>query len=165
MAAIGLLDEVGVADAGAGLPATRPTLGAAEPLTGELVVNFTWGTVTWVERTEVVDELGMGEPDELPVEYVQGTVTVVWREIVVTGAAGAAGAAGAVIGELEDAMTGALEPAEDTAEEPVEETAEEPAEDTAEVAGVVTAGAVAAGVGTSVMVVGTLVMIPGFFST
>jgi len=32
------------------------------------VVNLTWGTVTWVESTEVVDELGMGEPEELPVE-------------------------------------------------------------------------------------------------
>jgi len=164
------LDEVGVADAGAGLPAARPTLGAAEPLTGELVVNLTWGTVTWVERTEVVDELGMREPDELPVEYVQGTVIVVWREMVVTGAAGAAGA---VTGELEDATTGALETAEDTAEvagaldaaDTTEDTTEDTAEDTAEVAGVVTAGAVAAGVGTSVMVVGTLVMIPGFFST
>jgi len=62
------LEEVGVAAAGAGLPAARPTLGAAEPLTGELVVNLTWGTVTWVESTEVVDELGMGEPEELPVE-------------------------------------------------------------------------------------------------
>ena len=69
VATIGLLDEVGVAAAGAGLPAARPTLGAAEPLTGELlVVNTTWGTVTCVERTEVVDELGMAEPEELPVE-------------------------------------------------------------------------------------------------
>ena len=139
MAAIGLL-EVGVAATGAGLPAARPTLGAAEPLAGELVVNLTWGTVTWVERTEVVDELGMGEPEELPVEYVQGTVTVVWMEIVVTGAAGAAGAAGAVVGELEDAATGAVVGAED-------------------------AGVVAIGVGIKVTVVGTLVMIPGFWST
>lgn len=113
----------------------------------------------------MVDELGMGEPEELPVEYVQGTVTVVWREIVVTGAAGAAGAVvgeledattgalageledpttGALIGELEDATTGALVGAEEMAEE---------------------AGVVAAGVGTSVMVVGTLVMIPGFWFT
>ena len=131
---------MGVAATGAGLPAARPTLGAAEPLTGELVVNLTWGTVTWVERTEVVDELGMGDPEELPVEYVQGTVTVVWREIVVTGAAGAAGA---VIGELEDAAIGAVVGAETAEDE----------------------GAVANGVGIKVMVVGTLVMIPGFFST
>ena len=67
-AAIGLLEEVGVAAAGAGLPAARPMLGAAEPLIGEFVVNLTCGTVTWVESTEVVDELGMGEPDEIPVE-------------------------------------------------------------------------------------------------
>ena len=130
-----------MAATGAGLPAARPTLGAAEPLTGELVVNLTWGTVTWVERTEVVDELGMGDPEELPVEYVQGTVTVVWREIVVTGAAGAAGA---VVGELEDAAIGAVVGAEETAEDE---------------------GAVANGVGTKVMVVGTLVIIPGFLST
>ena len=130
-----------MAATGAGLPAARPTLGAAEPLTGELVVNLTWGTVTWVERTEVVDELGMGDPEELPVEYVQGTVTVVWREIVVTGAAGAAGA---VVGELEDAAIGAVVGAEETAEDE---------------------GAVANGVGIKVMVVGTLVMIPGFLST
>ena len=100
--------------------------------------------MTWVERTEVVDELGMGEPDELPVEYVQGTVTVVWSRIVVTGAAGAAGAAVAVVGELEDATTGAVVGAEETAEDE---------------------GAVAIGVGIKVMVVGTLVMIPGFLST
>lgn len=84
---------------------------------------------------------------------MQGTVTVVWREIVVTGAAGAAGAVvgeledattGALAGELEEVMTGALIGAEETAEE---------------------AGVVAAGVGMSVMVVGTLVMIPGFWFT
>ena len=94
-----------------------------------------------MERTEVVDELGMAEPDELPVEYVQGTVTVVWMEMVVTGAAGAGAA---VTGELEDVGTaGALEG-------PVEP-------DEGEV--------IAAGVGTRVMVEGTLVTIPGFWLT
>ena len=58
--------------------------------------------------------------------------------MTVTGAAGNAGAgAVAVMGELEDTTTGALGPLE--------------------------AGIVAAGVGTSVTVVGTWVMIPGFW--
>jgi hypothetical protein len=96
---------------------------------------------------------------------VQGTVTVVWREIVVTGAAGAAGA---VVGELEDATTGALAgELEDATTGALAGELEEVttgaligAEETAEEAGVV-----AAGVGMSVMVVGTLVMIPGFWFT
>ena len=98
----------------------------------------------------------MAEPEELPVEYVRGTVTVVSREIVVTGAAGAAGAvageledattgtAGAVRGELEDATTSALVRAETTGED---------------------TGVVAAGVGTRVIVLGTLVIMPGFWFT
>ena len=69
VAATGLLDEVGVAAAGAGIPAARPTLGAADPLIGELlVVNCTCGTVTCVETTDVVDELGIVAPTELPAE-------------------------------------------------------------------------------------------------
>lgn len=44
----GELAPVGTAGAGAGVPAMRPTL------PGCAVVNATWGTVTWVLRTDVV---------------------------------------------------------------------------------------------------------------
>lgn len=58
---------VGVAGAGAGLPAARPTLGTPDaPAMGLWVVNRTWGTVTWVEKTEVVKEVEMVWPAEGP---------------------------------------------------------------------------------------------------
>lgn len=41
------------------------------------VVNATWGTVTAVERIDVVLDAGMVAPMEGPVLYVQGTVRVV----------------------------------------------------------------------------------------
>ena len=40
------------------------------------MVKATWGTVTWVERMEVVEEDGMGWPLDAPVVYVSGIVTV-----------------------------------------------------------------------------------------
>ena len=61
----------GATTAGAGVPAAKPTLGAsvvAPGAAGEAVVNATCGTVTCVLRTEVVDDEGMGEPAEGPVE-------------------------------------------------------------------------------------------------
>ena len=77
---------MGDAATGSWLPAARPTLGALEAPTGELpVVNCTWGTVTAVLITEVVDEEGIGDPDETPVEYVAGMTTVVEIEMVVSG--------------------------------------------------------------------------------
>ena len=54
--------------------ATRAADAVVAPAT---VVNWTWGTVTTVERTEVVDEPEMTLPDEMPVDSVQGTVKVV----------------------------------------------------------------------------------------
>jgi hypothetical protein len=41
-----------------------------------VVCSATWGTVTMVETTTVVEEPGMTEPEETPVVSVQGTVTV-----------------------------------------------------------------------------------------
>ena len=41
--------------------------------------------MTWVLRTEVVEDDGIGEPAEGPVAYVTGMVTVLEMLIVVTG--------------------------------------------------------------------------------
>lgn len=68
------------------LPAARPTSGALEAPTGEFpVVNWTCGTVTAVLIIEVVDEDGIGDPDDGPVEYVTGTTVAVEIEITVSG--------------------------------------------------------------------------------
>ena len=78
---------VGDITTGAGLPGTSPTLGALVAPTGELPVEkYACGTVTAVLSTEVVDEDGIGWPDEAPVEYVICTVTVFEIEMVVAGA-------------------------------------------------------------------------------
>jgi hypothetical protein len=66
------------------VPGMRATVGVAVPL-AEAVEKTTWGTVTAVEMTVVVEEDGMTEPLREPVLSVQGTVTVVWRVMVVTG--------------------------------------------------------------------------------
>ena len=49
------------------------------------VVKTTLGTVTAVDRTDVVDDDGMTDPDEIPVDSVQGTTMVVKISTVVTG--------------------------------------------------------------------------------
>jgi hypothetical protein len=78
---------VGTAGAGAGLPAARTMRGdPVAPWLGDWVVNWTCGTVTSVERTETVDDEGIGWPAEIPAEKVQGTVTVLTMAMVVTGA-------------------------------------------------------------------------------
>lgn len=60
---------VGTAGAGAGLPAASTTLGdSVAPPVGFWVVNCTWGTVTSVERSEMVDDDGIGWPAETPAE-------------------------------------------------------------------------------------------------
>jgi hypothetical protein len=51
----------------------------------ETVVNWTCGTVTAVERIVVVEEPGMTDPEEMPVDSVHGTVRVVTIWTVVTG--------------------------------------------------------------------------------
>lgn len=61
---------------------TRAAAAVVAPAT---VVNCTWGTVMAVERTEVVEEPGMTLPDEIPVDSVHGTVSVVRIWTVVTG--------------------------------------------------------------------------------
>jgi hypothetical protein len=54
-----------------------------------MVLNTTWGTVTAVESTVVLDEDEMTAPDEMPVVSVQGTTMVVRICTVVTGTDGA----------------------------------------------------------------------------
>lgn len=50
-----------MADTGAGLPATRTMLGdPVAPLAGFWVAKLTCGTVTSVERSEIVDDAGIG---------------------------------------------------------------------------------------------------------
>lgn len=52
---------VRVADTGAGLPAARITLGdPVAPPADSWVANLTCGTVTLVERSESVDDAGIG---------------------------------------------------------------------------------------------------------
>ena len=59
--ALGPATPVGIAWTGAGLPAARFTSGApVAPASTVCVVNWTWGTVTFVERVEVVKEDGTG---------------------------------------------------------------------------------------------------------
>jgi hypothetical protein len=62
----------------------RATVGVAVP-EADAVEKTTWGTVTAVEMTVVVEDDGMTEPLREPVLWVQGTVMVVWRVMVVTG--------------------------------------------------------------------------------
>lgn len=77
---------VGFAGTEAGAPATRPTSGLpVTPGGRESVVNFTWGTVTTVEMTDVIKEEGIAWPTEGPTVNDMGIVTVVTSEIVVTG--------------------------------------------------------------------------------
>lgn len=89
---------MGMAGAGAGLPAARTMLGdPVAPSAGFSVANLTCGTVTLVERSDVMDDAGIGWPAEIPAEKVQGTVTVWTMEITVTaGGVGGEGLLGAV---------------------------------------------------------------------
>jgi hypothetical protein len=64
------------------VPATKAAEAALTPVT---VVKMTWGTVTAVDRTVVVDDDGITNPDEIPVDSVQGPTTVVQIWTVVTG--------------------------------------------------------------------------------
>jgi hypothetical protein len=66
------------------VPGMRATVGEAVPL-AEAVEKTTWGTVTAVEITVVVEEDGMADPMREPVLSVQGTTRVVERVMVVTG--------------------------------------------------------------------------------
>jgi hypothetical protein len=66
------------------VPGMRATVGEAVPL-AEAVEKTTWGTVTAVEITVVVEEDGMVDPMREPVLSVQGTTRVVERVMVVTG--------------------------------------------------------------------------------
>ena len=77
---------VGYAGTEAGTPPTRPTSGLPVTPGGRVsVVNFTWGTVTLVEMTDVVKEEGIAWPTEGPVVNDMGIVTVLTSEMVVTG--------------------------------------------------------------------------------
>lgn len=68
---------MGMADTGAGLPAARIMLGdPVAPSADFWVANLTCGTMTLVERSETVDDAGIGWPAEIPEEKVHGTVTV-----------------------------------------------------------------------------------------
>jgi hypothetical protein len=64
------------------VPTTRAALAVVEP---SIVVKTTCGTVKAVLRTDVVELLGMTEPERLPVDSVQGTTMVVRIWTVVTG--------------------------------------------------------------------------------
>lgn len=77
---------VGFAETEAGTPPTSPTSGLPVTPGGRVsVVNFTWGTVTSVEITDVVKEEGIAWPTEGPVVKDMGIVTVLTSEMVVTG--------------------------------------------------------------------------------
>jgi hypothetical protein len=65
-----------------GVPWTKLTALVATPV---MVSNTTCGTVTAVLMTTTVDEPGMVTPAEGPSVSTQGTVTVVWSWMVVTG--------------------------------------------------------------------------------
>jgi hypothetical protein len=73
-----------VETAGAWVPVTRTAAAVVAP-EATAVVNATWGTVTAVEMTTVLDEDGMMEPERDPVVSVHGTTVVVKMEMVVTG--------------------------------------------------------------------------------
>lgn len=155
---------VAAAWAGAGVPATRPTLAEAP------VLKATCGKVTCVWSSwVVVQPEGMPEvwtwtwPSEiwLAVATGQGTVTVVEMEMVVGGSWGAGTgvpAAGAGAAVVTAAAGGAAAAAGDVG-------AGEPAGAGALASGGGGAGACAAGVGTRVMVVGTAVMMAGLAGT
>lgn len=86
VAKVDRLTVVGYAEAEAGTPATRPTSGLPVTPGGRVsVVNFTWGTVTSVDMTDVVKEEGIAWPTEGPVVNDMGIVTVLTSEMVVTG--------------------------------------------------------------------------------
>jgi len=73
-----LLAPAGVA-AGA-VPTTRAGAGvvaAAPEAVAAGVEKATWGTVITVERTEEVEDDGMTTPELTPVDWVQGTTSVV----------------------------------------------------------------------------------------
>ena len=123
---------VGFAETEAGAPPTSPTSGLPVTPGGRAsVVNFTWGTMTSVEMTDVVKEEGIAWPAEGPVVNDMGIATVLTSEMVVTG--------------IETSTGGVMLPA--LASKLAEETG----------LGVV--------LGPRVMVLGTLVIIPGLAFT
>lgn len=108
------LDGVVLATTAAGVPITKT--GAAGdavapefPLTAAGVEKTTWGTVKAVEMTVWVLEDGMIKPEETPVLWTHGTVTVWYTLMVVTGTAGMTAGALVATPELLEATTDGTE--------------------------------------------------------